>query len=90
MAVKGSSEAIRQMKSDIQSTISDIQKISEGIRTGMSATASWDDSQAAEFNMIMQRVARLTETPIDTLQRSLPKLESLAQALDAYNSVHFG
>lgn len=90
MAVKGSPEAIRQMKSDIQSTISDIQRISEGIRTGMSSTANWDDTQATQFNMIMQRVARLTEAPVDTLQRAIPKLESLAQALDAYNSVHFG
>lgn len=90
MAVKGSPEAIREMKRDIQSTISDIEKISEGIRSGVSATSSWDDSQAAQFNMIMQRVARLTETPIDTLQKALPKLERLAQALDQYNSVHFG
>ena len=89
MAVKGSPEAIREMKSDIQGTINDINRISEGIRHGMSATSSWDDSQAAQFNMIMQRVARLTETPIDTLQKALPKLERLAQALDSYNSVHF-
>ena len=55
----------------------------------MSATANWDDAQAAQFNMIMQQIARLTETPIDTLNAALPKLEKLAQSLDQYNQVKF-
>lgn len=89
MAVKASPEAIREMKKDISNTIKDIERISNGIRTGMSASAGWDDAQAAQFNMLMQQIARLTATPIDTLRAALPKLEKLAQSLDQYNSVKF-
>ena len=38
MAVKASPEAIREMKKDISDTIKDIERISNGIRTGMSAS----------------------------------------------------
>ena len=55
----------------------------------MSATLNWDDAQAAQFNMLMQQIARLTATPIDTLNAALPKLEKLAQSLDQYNKVKF-
>lgn len=89
MAVKASAEAIREMKKNISQTINDIQRISNGIKSGMSASNGWDDSKAAEFNMIMQKTARLTESPISTLQAALPKLEKLAQALDRYNSTNF-
>ena len=89
MAVKASPEAIREMKKDISDTIKDIERISNGIRTGMSASAGWDDAQAAQFNMLMQQIARLTATPIDTLRAALPKLEKLAQSLDQYKSVKF-
>lgn len=89
MAVKASSEAIRGMKKDISNTIRDIERISNGIRTGMSATSDWDDGQAAQYNMLMQQIARLTATPVDTLSAAMPKLEKLAQSLDQYNHVRF-
>lgn len=89
MAVKASPETIRDMKKQISSTINDIRRISSGIRTGISATEKWDDTQAAQFNMIMQRVARLTEQPIETLNAALPKLEKLALSLEQYNQVKF-
>ena len=89
MAVKASSEAIREMKSNISNTINDIERISNGIRSGMSASSGWSDNKAAEFNMLMQRIARLTETPVSTLKAALPKLEKLAQSLDQYNQVKF-
>lgn len=89
MAVKASSEAIRAMKKDISNTIRDIERISSGIKVGMSATSNWNDSQAAQFNMLMQQISRLTTTPIETLNAALPKLEKLAQSLDEYNRVKF-
>lgn len=55
----------------------------------MSATGNWDDAQAAQFNMIMQKTARLTSKPVDTLRAALPKLEKLAQSLEQYNKVKF-
>lgn len=87
MAVKASPETIRGMKKDIASTVKDIEHISSGIRNGLRATAGWDDAKAAEFNMLMQQIARLTETPVSTLNVAIPKLEKLAQALDNYNGV---
>ena len=89
MAVKASPETIRDMKKQISSTINDIRRISSGIRTVISATEKWDDTQAAQFNMIMQRVARLTEQPIEALNAALPKLEKLALSLEQYNQVKF-
>ena len=89
MAVKASPEVIREMERDITNTVRDIQRISGGIRQGLAATASWDDDKAAEFNMLMQRIARLTEAPVDTLNAAIPKMEKLAQTLDQYNRVKF-
>lgn len=90
MAVKASAETIREMKKQIAQTIKDIEHISEGIRSGIRATNSWDDSKAAEFNMLMQKIARLTASPVDILNSALPKLEKLAQTLDDYNSQKIG
>lgn len=87
MVVKASPETIQKMKKDITNTIKDIERINSGITTGMTATSNWDDTQAAQFKMLMQQIARLTTTPIDTLKAALPKLEKLAQALDQYNNV---
>jgi hypothetical protein len=89
MAIKASPETIREMKKEISNTIRDIERISNGIKSGMSATSNWDDEQAAQFNMLMQKIARLTATPIETLNAALPKLEKLAQSLDRYNQVKF-
>ncbi len=89
MPVKASPETIREMKKELANTVRDIERISNGIKSGMSATANWDDEKAAQFNMLMQQIARLTATPVETLNAALPKLERLAQSLDQYNSVKF-
>lgn len=86
MGVKASPEAIRKIKKDISGTIKDLEHMNDGIKNGIRATGTWDDDKAAEFNMIMQKVARLTQSPIDTLKAALPKLEKLAMLLDSYNS----
>ena len=90
MAVKASAETIREMKKQIAQTIKDIERINQGIKSGIRATGSWDDSKAAEFNMLMQKIARLTVSPVETLNAALPKLEKLAQTLDNYNSQRIG
>lgn len=89
MGVKASPEVIREMKREISNTIRDIQRISNGIRSGMPSTSNWDDAKAAQYNMLMQQIARLTESPVDALNAALPKLERLAQSLDRYNDVRF-
>ena len=89
MAVKASPEVIREMKKEVSNTVRDIERISNGIRNGIAATSGWDDEKAAQFNMIMQQIARLTSAPVDTLNGAMPKLERLAQSLDQYNNVRF-
>ncbi len=83
--MQASSEAIRDMEKEIQLTIKNLQKCSEGILNANRATTNWDDDKAAEFNMLMGKVSRLVDSPVDTLQKALPKLEALAQAVDNYN-----
>jgi len=58
MAVKASAETIREMKKQIAQTIKDIERINQGIKSGIRATGSWDDAKAAEFNMLMQQDLR--------------------------------
>ncbi len=90
MAVKASAETIREMKKQIGQTVKDIEHINQGIRSGIRATGSWDDAKAAEFNMLMQKIARLTASPVETLNAAMPKLERLAQTVDSYNSTKIG
>ena len=90
MAVKASAETISEMKKQIAQTIKDIERINQGIKSGIRATGAWDDAKAAEFNMLRQKIARLTVSPVETLNAALPKLEKLAQTLDNYNSQRIG
>ena len=90
MSMKASAQSIRDMKKQIAQTVKDIEHINQGIRSGLRATGSWDDAKAAEFNMIMQKIARLTASPVETLNAAIPKLEKLAQSVHAYNSTKIG
>lgn len=90
MAVKASSQTIREMKKEIAQTIKDIEHINRSIQNGVRATGSWNDAKAAEFNMIMQKIARLTASPVQTLNTAIPKLEQLAQTIDSYNATKIG
>ena len=90
MAMKASAQTIRDMKKQIGQTDKDIEHINQGIRSGIRATGSWDDAKAAEFNMLMQKIARLTVSPVETLNAAMPKLERLAQTVDSYNSTKMG
>lgn len=82
MAVKASAETIREMKKQIAQTIKDIERINQGIKSGIRATGSWDDAKAAEFNMLMQKIARLTVSPVETLNSvCLPKANAFGAGL---------
>ena len=86
MAIKASPEAIRDMKKSIQNSIKHIERMSNSIKSGV-ASSNWNDAQSTQFNLTMQKIARLTATPVDTLKAALPKLEKLAQSLEQYNKV---
>jgi hypothetical protein len=57
--------------------------------SALRSSAEWNDAQGEQYRGLMRRVARLIESPIDTLQGAQPKLEKLAQSLEAYGSVKF-
>ncbi len=86
MAVNANAETIRQMASDIKNTISDIQTISNGIRSAVGSLGDWDDDRAAEFTGVMLEIANLTSEPIQDLEDAIPRLNRMAQALDEYAS----
>jgi hypothetical protein len=60
--------------------------MSTSLKSGI-ASSNWNDAQSTEFNLTIQKIARLTESPVDTLKAALPRLEKLAQSLDDYNKV---
>ena len=85
--VKASPEVVRQVKSGLNGTISELRGASAKIRAV--GSDGWNDEHGEKYRALMQRIARLVESPIDTLQAAQPKLEKLAQSLDSYNSVKF-
>lgn len=88
--MQASSEAIREMAKEIRTTITNLKNCSEKIMDANRATESWDDEKGAEFNLVMAKVSRLVDSPTTTLQAALPKLEALAQAVDAYSNQKIG
>ena len=87
--VRASSEAIRQMQSDLTKTINDLNAASSKILAVRSISGEWNDAQGEKFRELMTKISRLIGSPVSTLQGAKPKLERLAQSLDAYGSVKF-
>ena len=85
--VKANAETIRQVKSGLNATISELRGAAAKIRAV--GNEGWNDAQGQQFHDLMKRIAQLVESPIDTLQAAQPKLEKLAQSLDVYSSVRF-
>ena len=89
MAINASSEIIRDMKKTLQLTVAEIQRMQENLNGAMRVTAGWNDRQGEEYHILMKRIAQLTNSPKETLENEIPKLEKLGQILDKYNSVRF-
>ncbi len=89
MAVNSSPEIIRDMKSTLQETVTSIQLIQQNVKGAMRSSANWDDEQGKQYQALMKRIAQLTQSPMETLNTAMPKLEKLAQALDEYEKVKF-
>ena len=85
--VNANAETIRNVKSALKGTVSELRGASAKVRAV--GSEGWDDARGQEFRSLMQKIAQLVEKPIDTLQAAQPKLEKLAQSLDSYNSVRF-
>ena len=85
--VNASAEVVRDVKSGLKATVSELRGASARIRAV--GTEGWNDTQGQRFNELMKKIAQLIESPIDTLQTVQPKLEKLAQSLDEYGKVKF-
>ena len=87
--VQSSPEVIRQIKSDLNGTTKELRDATNRISSALHSSNEWNDAQGNQYRDLMRRIARLIESPIDTLQAVQPKLEKLAQSLDAYGSIKF-
>ena len=86
--VKVSPETVRQLASDLRTTINNLQNISQQVRSAGNVSG-WDDAQGQQFKGVVNRISTLTQSPIDTLEKAIPRLNKIAETLDKYNSVKF-
>ena len=87
--VKASPESIRGIKSDIGVTIKELRDSAQKVSSALRSSSEWNDAQSEQYRALMQKIGRLIASPVDTLQAAQPKLEKLAQSLDAYNKIKF-
>ena len=86
--IKASPEAVRQLASDLKTTIANLQSISAQVRSAGNVSG-WSDAQGEQFKSVINRISGLTQAPISTLESAIPRLYKIADALEKYNSVHF-
>lgn len=89
MSMKASSQAINEMHRDIENAIKEITEISRIIQAASRATGEWNDAQSQQYTAVMQKAARATQAPVETLRAALPKLKQLEQAVENYAKVRF-
>lgn len=89
MAISSSPGTIREMKSTLEKTVKEIQVIQTNVKGTMRSLANWNDAQGQQYQTLMKQIAQLTESPMGVLNSAIPKLEKLAQSLDAYVKVKF-
>jgi len=87
--IQSSPEVVRQIKSDLNKTAKELRDAANRVNSALHSASEWNDPQGDQYREVMRRIARLIESPVDTLQAAQPKLEKLAQALDAYGRVKF-
>lgn len=86
--IKASPEAVRQLAKDLRTTINNLQNISAQVKSAGNVSG-WSDSQGEQFKSVVNRVAGLTQSPIETLESAIPRLNKIADTLEKYNSVKF-
>ncbi len=86
--IKASPEAVRQLAKDLRTTINNLQNISAQVKSAGNVSG-WSDSQGEQFKSVVNRIAGLTQSPIETLESAIPRLNKIADTLEKYNSVKF-
>ncbi len=89
MAVAASPEIIRDMKNTLRNTVYELKTISDGIEKYVNIQDSWNDEQSVRYKELMLGIAKLTSAPSEDLEKVIPKLDILADALEGYNRVSF-
>lgn len=89
MAICTSTGAINEIRTTMCDAVRDIEAVQNELTQTMSAVSGWNDSQGAQFRMLMRSVARCTEEPKNALKDALPRLERMAEAIERYNNVRF-
>jgi hypothetical protein len=87
--VHASAEVVREIKSNLNTTARELRTAADRVNSAIHSSGGWNDAQGDQYRDLMRKIARLIASPIDTLQAAQPKLENLAQSLDAYSSVRF-
>lgn len=90
MAMKASSETIRELESDVIAVSRRLDQISTSIFQSTRAIEGWDDEKAAQLAQVMSRVASLTAQPVERLQSSAQRIEQLATIIDDYGHISIG
>ena len=86
--IKASPEAVRQLAKDLRTTINNLQSISAQVKSAGNVSG-WSDSQGEQFKSVVNRISGLTQSPIETLESAIPRLNRIADTLEKYNSVKF-
>ena len=86
--IKASPESVRKLAADLRKTIKNLQDISAQVRSSGNVNG-WSDSQGQEFKSVVNRISGLTQSPINTLESAIPRLNRIADALEKYNGVKF-
>ncbi|MBQ6980326.1 MAG: hypothetical protein IJQ07_06745 [Clostridia bacterium] len=86
--IKASSEVVRQLASDLKATINNLRDISSQVKSAGNV-GDWNDAQGVQFKEVVNRISTLTQSPIQTLEAAIPRLNKIAETLDRYSSVKF-
>lgn len=89
MRISSSSEAVSEMRDTLLKTVKGIGGIQDNLRSTLVSASGWNDAQGAQYRDLMRRIAKLTDSPRDTLAEAVPKLDRMIQALQAYENIKF-
>ena len=91
MGIQASPELLREMSDEFRHCSKKLKGIADTARATQAKTAvTWSDAKGQEFQAIMRRIAALTESPSEPLDRAAPKLDHLAELLIRYHNTRLG
>lgn len=86
--VRASSESVRQLAQDLKKTSANLKSISDQVKS-TGNVSGWNDAQGAQFSSLVKQIAALTQSPIETLEAAIPRLNKIADVLEQYSKIKF-